>query len=53
MKLIKKAITGGLFMFAGTLGGLWADGSTNAGELLIAAGAGLVAGAAVYQVKNA
>lgn len=52
MKIIKKALTAGVFMFAGTLGGLWSDGSTSAGELLIAAGAGLVAGAATYQVRN-
>lgn len=53
MKTIRKATTAAAFMFAGTLGGLWSDGATNPGEILIAAGAGLVAGAATYQVRNA
>ncbi len=51
-RTFRKAITAGLFAAAGTLGGLWADGSTNPGEFLIAGGAGLVAGAATYRVEN-
>lgn len=53
MKTYRKAITAALAVAAGTYGGLLADGATNVPEVLIALGAGLVAGAAVYQVPNA
>lgn len=47
---INKAISAGVFMLAGTLGGLMADGDVTTAEAIIALGAGLVAGAATYRV---
>lgn len=49
----RKAITAGVFGAAGTLGGLWSDGATSPAEFLMAAGAGLIAGAATYRTENA
>lgn len=52
MRYVRKALLAGGFMFLGTLGGLMADGNILVPEVIIAAGAGLVAAGAVYRIPN-
>lgn len=50
---IRKALLAAGFTAAGALGAAMLDGNLTTGEGIIAAGMGLVAGAAVYRVPNA
>jgi hypothetical protein len=50
---IRKAVLAAGFTFAGVLGGSMLDGNVTGPDLVIAAGMGLIAGAATYRVPNA
>lgn len=49
---IRKAIVSGGFATAAALGAAMLDGNITRPEILVAAGMGLVAGAATYRVPN-
>lgn len=53
MKYVRKAVLAAGFASAAALGGAMLDGDLTRPECLIAAGMGLVAGAAVYRIPNA
>lgn len=52
MSKFKKAYTAAGVALAGGVGLALSDGGITQGEVLISLGAALLAGAAVYQVKN-
>lgn len=49
----RKAFTAGILGFVGGVGASMADGNITGPELIVAAGTGLVAGVATYQIPNA
>ena len=53
MKKFNKAYTAAGATLAGGIGTALLDGSLTSGEVLAAFGAALLAGAAVYKIKNA
>lgn len=52
MQKFRKAYTASGAVLAGSLGTALLDGSLTFGEVLASVGAALLAGAAVYKVKN-
>lgn len=52
MKKFRKAYTAAGAAFATALGTGFLDGSVTGSEFIAAVGAGLLAGAAVYKIKN-
>ena len=50
--MFRKAYIAAGVGFAGALGVAFSDGATSLSEVLIAVGAGLTAGAGVYQIRN-
>lgn len=53
MSHIRKALTAAGFAAAAALGAAMLDGTLTPPEAIIAAGMGLLSGAATYKIKNA
>lgn len=52
MKQFRKAYVAAAVGLVGAIGAACADGSLTSGEVVIAVGVGLTAGAATYGIKN-
>lgn len=53
MKTIRKALFAGGFALVAAVGVAMLDGNLTGGEAIASVGAGLVAGAGTYQIRNA
>lgn len=53
LRTVRKAVTAAGFAFAAALGAAMLDGDLTKAEAIVSGGMALLAGGAVYQVRNA